>query len=135
MWGDASRTERTATQYLPYVGHIGPQTVLLESGALLAMGHVEGQAFELADHALRNARLQRLNTTYRNLADDNVAIHTHLIRHADLVVAPARQFRSGFAQALDAAYRDKVLAGRLYRNDYFISLIVSPRSPLGPGMA
>ncbi|OYV41668.1 MAG: hypothetical protein B7Z75_14845, partial [Acidocella sp. 20-57-95] len=82
MWGDSARAERPATQYLPYIGHIGPQTVLLESGALLAMGHVEGQAFELADHALRNARLRLLNTTYRNLADDNVTIHTHLIRHA-----------------------------------------------------
>ena len=99
------------------------------------MGHVEGQAFELADHALRNARLRLLNTLYRNLADDNVTIHTHLVRHADLDAAPARQFRSGFAEALHEAYRDKVLAGRLYRNDYFVSLLVSPRSPLGTGMA
>ena len=56
MWGDASRAERTATQYLPYIGHIGPQTLLLENGALLAMVHIEGQAFELADHEARNAR-------------------------------------------------------------------------------
>ena len=75
------------------------------------MGHVEGQAFELADHAARNARLRLLNALYRNLADDNVTIHTHLVRHADLAAMPARRFRSGFAQTLDAAYRDKVLAG------------------------
>jgi type IV secretion system protein VirB4 len=135
MWGDASRTERAATQYLPYIGHIGPQTLLLENGALLAMAHVVGQAFELADHAARNARLRLLNTLYRNLADDNVTIHTHLVRHADLDAGPIRQFRSGFAQALDEAYRDKVLAGRLYRNDYYVTLLVSPRSPLGTGMA
>ena len=84
MWGDSGRAERSAAQYLPYIGHIGPQTLLLESGALLAMAHVEGQAFELADHAARNARLRLLNTLYRNLADDNVTIHTHLVRHADL---------------------------------------------------
>jgi len=135
MWGDSSRIERSAAQYLPYIGHIGPQTLLLESGALLAMAHVEGQAFELADHAARNARLRLLNTIYRNLADDNVTIHTHLIRHVDLAAMPARRFRSGFARALDTAYRDKVLAGRLYRNDYFVSLLVSPRSPLGTGIA
>ena len=135
MWGDSARAERSAAQYLPYIGHIGPQTLLLESGALLAMGHVEGQAFELADHAARNARLRLLNTLYRNLADDNVTIHTHLVRHADLAVMPVHRFRSGFAQALDAAYRDKVLEGRLYRNDYFVSLLVSPRSPLGTGIA
>ena len=65
MWGDASRTERAATPYLPYIGHIGPQTLLLENGALLTMAHVEGQAFELADHEARNARLRLLNTLYR----------------------------------------------------------------------
>jgi type IV secretion system protein VirB4 len=135
MWGDASRTERAATPYLPYIGHVGPQTLLLENGSLLAMAHVEGQAFELADHTARNARLRLLNTLYRNLADDNVTLHTHLIRHEDLGAVPARRFRSGFAQALEETYRDKVLAGRLYRNDYFISLLVSPRSPLGTGIA
>ena len=135
MWGDSGRAERSAAQYLPYIGHIGPQTLLLESGALLAMAHVEGQPFELADYAARNARLRLLNTLYRNLADDNVTIHTHLVRHADLAAVPARRFRSGFAQTLDAAYRDKVLANRLYRNDYFISLLVSPRSPMGTGIA
>ena len=76
-----------------------------------------------------------LNALYRNLADDNVTIHTHLVRQADLAAVPARRFRSGFAQTLDAAYRDKVLANRLYRNDYFISLLVSPRSPMGTGIA
>ncbi|MCU4162113.1 VirB4 family type IV secretion/conjugal transfer ATPase [Acidiphilium sp. AL] len=135
MWGNSARAERAATPYLPYIGHSGPQTVLLESGALLTMANVEGQAFELADHAVRNARLRLLNTTYRNLADDNVTIHTHLVRHADLEAVPIRRFRSGFAEALDAAYRDKVLAGRLYRNDYFVTLVVSPRSPFGTGMA
>ncbi|GAN80603.1 type IV secretion system protein VirB4 [Acidocella aminolytica 101 = DSM 11237] len=135
MWGDASRTERAATQYLPYIGHIGPQTLLLENGALLAMANVEGQAFELADHAARNARLRLLNTLYRNLADDNVTLHTHLIRHEDAGAVPARRFRSGFAQALDETYRRSALDGRLYRNDYFVSLLVSPRSPLGTGIA
>ena len=133
MWGD--RAERAATQYLPYVGHVGPQIVLLESGALMAMAHIEGQAFELADHAARNARLRRLNTLYRNLADDNVILHTHLVRHEDLAPTPAWHFRSSFAASLDGAYRDKVLAGRIYRNDYFISLLVLPRSPLGSGLA
>ena len=69
----AGWSERVGRQnILPYVGHIGPQTVLLESGAVMAMAHVEGTPFELADHAARNARLRLLNTMYRNLADDNV---------------------------------------------------------------
>jgi type IV secretion system protein VirB4 len=135
MLGDNGRTERPAGKYLPYIGHAGPQAVLLENGGLLAMGQIEGTPFELDDHAARNGRKRLLNTIYRNLADDNVVIHTHLIRHADLEPEPARQFRSHFAAALDAAYRKTVLENRLFRNDYFVSLVVFPRGVLGTGFA
>jgi type IV secretion system protein VirB4 len=131
MLGDSGYSERAAGKYLPYVGHIGPQTILLENGALLAMAHVQGTPFELAENTARNARLRLLNTLYRNLADDNVTIYTHLIRHPDLAEEAPRQFRSQFAAALDAAYQKTILASRLYRNDYFVSLLISPRSALG----
>ena len=133
MLGDNGRVERGAEKYLPYVGHVGPQTILLDSGALMAMARVEGQPFELADHAARNARLRLLNTLYRNIADDNVAIHTHLVRHVAASSNERKQFRSHFAAALDEVYREHVLADRLYRNDYFITLVVQPRSALGTG--
>lgn len=133
MLGDQGRTERSAERYLPYVGHVGPQTVLLDSGALLAMGCVSGQAFELADHAIRNARLRLLNTLYRNIADDNVVIHTYLVRSADEEPTAGTQFRSEFAAALDRSYYTSALRGRLYRNDYCVALAVLPRSPLGVG--
>ena len=133
MLGDNGRTERGAEKYLPFIGHVDRQTLLLQSGALLAMAHVEGQPFELADHAARNARLRLLNTVYRNLADDNVTIYTHLIRHADIVPGSPRKFRSRFGSALAKSYQEAVLENRLYRNDYFVSLVVSPRSALGSG--
>lgn len=137
MWGESGFAERTAAQhrYLPYIGHLSARVVLLETGALLAMAQVAGQPFELADHRERNARLRLLNTLYRNIADDNVAIYTHLVRHMDAAPEAPRPFRSRFAAALDAAYRRAVLQDRLFRNDYYVSLVVSPRSLLGPGFA
>jgi type IV secretion system protein VirB4 len=135
MLGNTGRTERSAAQYLPYIGHIGPQTVLLEDGSLLAMAHVAGQPFELADHAMRNARLRLLNVLYRNIADDNLTLCTHLVRHRETRVRPPAVFRSTFGQSLDATYREKVLGQALYRNDYYITMIVSPRSLLGTGFA
>ena len=122
-------------RYLPYIGHIGPQTVLLETGALLTMAHVKGQPFELADHAERNARVRLMNTVYRNIGDDNVTIYTHLVRHQDGAKDQPRQFRSNFADMLDRTYRHKLLQDRLFKNDYFISLIISPRSVLGSSFA
>lgn len=137
MWGDSGFSERSAAQhrYLPYVGHATAHAVLLESGAVMAIAHVEGQPFEVADHAARNARLRLLNTLYRNITDDNVTIYTHLVRYWDDTAGEPGQFRSGFATALDAAYRETVLQGKLFRNDYFVTLVVSPRSVLGTGFA
>ncbi|HUW79513.1 MAG TPA: type IV secretion system protein VirB4, partial [Acidocella sp.] len=135
MLGDNGRSERGADKYLNYIGHISSEAVLMANGGLLAMAHVEGTAFELADHAARNARLRLLNTLFRNMADDNVVIYTHLIRHPDLSVEAPRHFRSKFAAALDAAYRTVILDNRLFRNDYYISLLVLPRSALGTGFA
>jgi len=135
MLGDNGRTERNAERYLPFVGHIGPQIIVLDSGALLAMAHLEGQPYELADDGERNARLRLLNAVYRNIADDNVAIHTHLVRHAATTPNSQRDFRSQFGAALDAAYRKVILENQLYRNDYFLSLVVSPRGPLGSRLA
>jgi type IV secretion system protein VirB4 len=131
MLGNSGATERSGELYLPYVGHIGPQTVLLEDGSLLAMAQVNGVPFEMEDHAQRNAKLRALNTLFRNIADDNVAIYSHLVRHPAENIESTNRFRSPFAEELDAAYRGLVLKGRLFRNSYFVSLVLSPRGALG----
>jgi type IV secretion system protein VirB4 len=131
MLGNSGATERSGEIYLPYVGHIGPQTILLEDGSLLAMATINGVPFELEDHAQRNAKLRALNTLFRNIADDNIAIYTHLVRHLADDITGGHRFRSSFAQDLDAAYRNLVLKGRLFRNSYVVSLVLSPRGALG----
>lgn len=134
MLGDSGVRERSGELYLPMVGHVGPQTILLEDGSVLAMAEVQGVPFELEDHAQRNARLRMLNTLFRNIADDNIALYSHLVRHPlEEQGEQERQFRSGFARALDGAYRDRILAGQLFENTYLLSLVVSPRGALGSG--
>jgi len=134
MLGDSGVRERSGEIYLPFVGHIGPQTILMEDGSVLAMAEVQGVPFELEDHAQRNARLRMLNTLFRNIADDNIAIYSHLVRHPlEERRALHRQFRSDFARDLDQAYRDRVLDGQLFENTYLLSLVISPRGALGSG--
>ena len=131
MLGSDGFGERSGEIYLPYVGHVADNAVLLRDGSVMAMGHVEGMAFELEEPVMRNARCRNFNTLLRNMADDNVTISTHLIRHPDVPELPPGRFRSDFSRNLDRAYRERVLNGKLYRNDYFISLIVAPRNVLG----
>ncbi len=131
MRGDSGLSERSGEIYLPYVGHVADAAVLLQDGSVMAMGHVGGAAFEMEEPAMRNARLRNLNTLFRNIADDTVTVCTHLVRHSDVSELPAGHFRSDFAADLDRAYRERILDGRLFRNDYYLSLVVSPRTVLG----
>ena len=49
MRGDSGYTERSGEIYLPYVGHVAEQAVLLRDGSVMAMGHANGTAFELEE--------------------------------------------------------------------------------------
>ncbi|WFS70135.1 VirB4 family type IV secretion/conjugal transfer ATPase (plasmid) [Agrobacterium leguminum] len=131
MLSTRKTAERSGEVYLPYIGHISDQVVLLEDGSILAMAHIDGLAFELEEVEIRNARCRAFNTLFRNIADDNVSIYAHLVRHNDVTAPPARQFRSAFASGLNETFDKRVLSGKLFRNDHFLSLIVSPRSVLG----
>ena len=128
---DAARVERSAEQYLPYVGHIGASVVLLDDGRLLSIGPLHGVPTELAADDERNALARVLNGILRNIADDNVTIYVHLVRHQRVDDLPHGVFRNGFSGDLDRLYRRRVLAGRLFENTYFLSVLVSPRNPLG----
>ena len=80
MPGDSGTRERSGEIYLPDVEHVADQAVLLRDGSVMALGHAGGVAFELEEPEMRNARLRNLNTLFRNIADDDVNVCTHLIR-------------------------------------------------------
>lgn len=130
MFGDGGFTERSGEIYLPYIGHVSDNVVLLRDGSVMAMGRIDGVAFELEDPDMRNARCRNFNTLFRNIADDNVVLFSHLIRHPDVPDLPHRRFRSQFAAMMDEAYQERVLRGKLYRNDYFFTLIITSRNVL-----
>ena len=77
--------------YLPYVGHISDQAVLLRDGSVMAMGHVKGAWLSSLRKRSRVTRACRnLNTLFRNIAGrQRATICTHLIRHPDVPELPA----------------------------------------------
>ena len=131
MRGNPGRAERSAEPYLPYLGHIRPDVVLLADGSLLAMGALHGLPHELAAEAERNAAARLLNSLWRNIADDTLTIGAHLVRHRRVGDLPPAVFRNAFSAELGQIYRDRVLKGRLYENSWFLSLLKSPRNPAG----
>lgn len=64
--------------FIPYVRHVDETVIALDSRALLAMIAVEGVSFETIDPIDLNSLQGDLNTLYRNIADERLAIWTHL---------------------------------------------------------
>lgn len=119
--------EREPDTYVPFVGHAAPGTLLLDDGSKLVMIRLGGIAWETAEPELVNARHAQRNILLRNIASDRMVLATHVVRSmADPDEYPIGECRSGFARDLDAAYRNRLLDGRLYRNDLFLSVLLRP---------
>lgn len=120
------RRERSARPMLPYARHVTDEIVSLDSGALMLAFRLEGASFETADVRDLNDWHGKLNGAWRNLASDRLAVWHHLVRRPERAW-PEGRFRSRFAHDLDAAYRARIGAGRLFVNDLFLTLVLRRR--------
>jgi type IV secretion system protein VirB4 len=111
--------------HLPYVRHVTPGVVSLSTRALITTVRLEGVSFETADARHLNDLHAKLNLVLRNIADERLALWTHLVRRACREY-PEGSFRSSFAADLDARYRDRMVGTDLFRNDLFLTLVWHP---------
>jgi type IV secretion system protein VirB4 len=114
--------EREAEEYVPYIGHITPEVMLMTDDRVMGMFHLAGVPFETADEAELNALHQQLNLLLRNIASDRLVLYLHLVRGHDAYY-PGGTFRSAFARELDAQYRRRMLGRDRFRNDLYLSVI------------
>lgn len=135
MRGHNGWTERPASQYLPYVGHVSPGIVLLEDGSLLGMAHLHGLPHELAAASERNAAARILSALWRQVADDVLTIYLHLVRHQRVKATPPPIFNNSFSAELARVYGERVLNGQLFDNSWYLSTVIAPRNPLGGATA
>ncbi len=119
------RREREPTAFLPYTRHVDDAVLALDSGALTMGWRLDGASFETADPAELNARCRRLNAAWRNLADDRLALWTHVVRRP-ITLYPEGRFRSSFAASLDEAYRRRATFDPLFSNKLFVFLVAHP---------
>ena len=111
--------------YLPFVRHVNETVISLSTRALITVIKLEGVSFETAATADLNDLHAKLNLTLRNLADEQLALWTHLVRRRSMDY-PEGQFRSSFAAGLDARYRERLQNERLFRNDLYLTLVWHP---------
>ncbi|MGF0524089.1 VirB4 family type IV secretion/conjugal transfer ATPase [Agrobacterium pusense] len=111
--------------FIPYVRHVDESTIALETRALMSVLVLEGVSFETADILDLNGLHRSLNTLYRNIADERLALWTHVIRRRDNAY-PEGRFANWFSDGLNARYRERMVREDLFRNDLYLSLVWSP---------
>ncbi|WP_438747180.1 VirB4 family type IV secretion/conjugal transfer ATPase [Bartonella rochalimae] len=99
--------------------------IALDSRCLMTVISIEGINFDTADISQLNSLHTQLNTLLKNIADERVALYSHIIRRREKIY-PESQFSSSFATALDRQYKQKMILQDLYRNDLFLSVIWNP---------
>lgn len=119
------KLERDPSQYLPYARHVNEHILALDNGEYMAVFALDGIAFETADISTINDWHEKLNTAWRTLAHERVAVMVHTIRRIERGY-PDGDFRSDFARDLDATYRGRVLAKRMFVNEHFLTVIYRP---------
>jgi type IV secretion system protein VirB4 len=111
--------------HLPYLRHVSPHLISLSTRALITTIRLAGAAFETADAADLNDLHNKLNLTLRNIADERLALWTHLIRRPTSEY-PIAAFRSEFANELDRAYQARLMSKQLYANELYLTLVWHP---------
>lgn len=111
--------------YLPFVRHVTDKAISLSTRALITVIRLDGASFETAETADLNDLHAKLNLTLRNIADDRLALWTHLVRRRSSDY-PRGDFRSSFAAELDAQYRNRLQNEDLFRNDLYLTLVCHP---------
>ena len=66
--------------HLPYLRHVTEHVISLSTRALITTIRLSGVSFETADAADLNDLHAKLNLTLRNIADERLALWTHVIR-------------------------------------------------------
>ncbi|ANM08377.1 VirB4 family type IV secretion/conjugal transfer ATPase [Rhizobium phaseoli] len=111
--------------FIPYVRHVDETTIALESRALMTMIALDGVSFETSDIRDLNGLHRSLNTLYRNIADERLALWTHVVRRRDNAY-PDGRFANAFSDGLNAKYRHRMVREDLFRNDLYLTLVWHP---------
>ena len=119
--------ERLPELYVPYVGHVTNDVVLLNDGSLMAMVRLHGAPFELVAPLVRKNRALALNDLLRRLPVDAVTIH--LVKHEVAETQTPPECGTPYGRSLMAKYRDVVLGQDVRAISWFIALIVRPSTP------
>ena len=112
---------------IPYTAHIHENVVRTKAGDYVQALRLGGASFQSADDEDINNWHERLNILLRNIASDQVALWTHIVRRRENVY-PRGSCPAGFARELDEHYRDRVTGETLMVNELYLAVVFRPHA-------
>ena len=127
LLGYSGGSERASDGFFPYVDHIGPATLLCSDDSLMGVLRMPGAPFSLVMNGERNGHKRRLTAFLNAVADENVEVHIHLVKH-DATLPPASHGSASapYAQRLLDDYH-ATIQDDLAVVDWFLTVRVKPR--------
>lgn len=117
--------ERSAAPYIPYSSHVSPNTIVTKDGDFVRTWRVGGISFETTDPQDILIRKEQLNTLYRSIGSNHVALWSHNVRRrtTDRLDAP---FNNDFCRKLNDKYYDSFTGYRMMANELYLTLVYRP---------
>ncbi len=115
--------EIDASAMLPYARHLTDDIIYTDNDELVAVLKVDGMAFETTDIWRINDWHEKLNIALRSIANDHIAIYSHVIRRKTTEY-PSGDFSSDFAKSLDEKYQRHIFDRNMYVNEIYITVIL-----------
>lgn len=118
----ALKKERELSEFIPYTSHVTENIIKTENDDYILTLRLQGAAHESADISQLNSWHEQLNGFLRNVASENIAIWSHIVRR-QYDRYPAGNFSNEFAGKLNEKYKEAMLSKKLFINELYISLV------------
>lgn len=117
--------ERTVAPFLPYSSHVTPNTIVTKDGDYMRIWRVAGIAFETTDADEILLRKEQLNTLFRSIGSNHVALWTHNVRRktSDRLKSV---FDNDFCRDLDNKYYSSFAGYRMMANELYLTVVYRP---------
>lgn len=125
---DQINGERSVAPFIPYRAHVDDHTISTEDGDYMRIWKVAGLAFETQDPEETLRRKEQLNTLWRSIASDEVAVWTHLVRRATTDELNGR-FPDAFSRRLNTKYGRSFSGYKMMANEWYLTVIYRPKRP------
>ena len=119
--------EKNSDTFFPYRDHIAPTVMLNTDNSIMSVLRMPGAPFATVANSQRNSNKRRLVALLNAVADENVEVHIHLVKHDAYLPPPSYgEAVSPYARAVMADYHASI-ADEMSEVDWFLTIRCTPR--------